>query len=156
MKDIFLIIITTVERTEFYFKPDSHFPLWITFETTSHKNSNQTLCDESTDDLPDESLSCSFLSAATRYETVYMQVTKQNSISRSSLCEGALFFPWVLQELWAQPQESRPGISPQEEEAAAHLHLHHPSPRWQEMSLLPADQIKWHGDYSLLHSGSRR
>lgn len=62
---------------------------------------------------------------------------------------------WVLQELWAQPQESGPGISPQKEEAAAHLHLHHPSPSGQEMSLVPADQIQWHGDHSLLYSRSR-
>lgn len=88
MKDIFLIIITTVERAEFYLKPDSHLLLWITFEITSHKNSNQTLWWIHSNDLPDESLSCSFPSVATRHETVYIQVTQQNSISRSSSCEG--------------------------------------------------------------------
>lgn len=64
------------------------------------------------------------------------------------------FSLWVSQELRAQPQESWPGFSSQEEEATANLHLHHPSASWQEMPFLSADQIQWPGDHSFLHSRS--
>lgn len=66
------------------------------------------------------------------------------------------WFNCLLQELRAQPQESGPGVSPQEEEAAAHLHLHHPPPCRQEMPVIPADQVQRHGDHSLLHPRSGR
>lgn len=59
---------------------------------------------------------------------------------------------WVSQELRAQPQESRPGISSQEKETTANLYLYHPSASWQEMPLLSADQIQRPGDDSFLHS----
>lgn len=64
------------------------------------------------------------------------------------------FSLWVSQELRAQPQESWPRVSSQEEETTANLHLHHPSASWQEMPLLSADQIQRPGDNSFLHSRS--
>lgn len=71
-----------------------------------------------------------------------------------SCCVSVCLHP--LQELRAQPQEPRPGVPTQEEEAAAHLHLHYsPTPR-QEVSVIPADQIQRHGDHRLLHSRSGR